>query len=411
MGTQKLDHLTGARFLASLWIVCGHFAPRLEETAFTVVRHRGNAAVNFFVLTSGFVTHWAYADRLTSCDAGELRRFFVRRMGRVVLTTWVAMLLGLSVLLVQLRGDMPDLGHVLRCFLFLETWRDPIDWCPNGQTWTVAALLPSWLLYPMTLQVILVLRETGRAALFLGAFILVVLSVGPLAVVFCHQGFWLTNTQGIWSYIWPPSQIADFALGAVAADIARGGNGSGKLADGCMLLVGLCCFLVPSSGAREGWEPFFGHALGPLFAAFLAASAAPAPGCQSLVVRLLRHEALVALGEFSFEVYLFQYPIHELFVAAGDISGAFSMRNPTGAYNNNSCGFVIFVFWLWLFAGLYCRFIEVHLVNWLRHVTDPKKDENNQKNYAKDYVKDYEEMKLYDSEILPLQAAGSVAPL
>jgi len=51
----------------------------------------------------------------------------------------------------------------------------------------------------------------------------------------------------------------------------------------------------------QGWEPFFGHALGPLFAAFLAASAAPAPGCQSLVVRLLRHEALVALGEFSFE--------------------------------------------------------------------------------------------------------------
>lgn len=50
----------------------------------------------------------------------------------------------------------------------------------------------------------------------------------------------------------------------------------------------------------QGWEPFFGHALGPLFAAFLAASAAP-PGCQSLVVRLLRHEALVALGEFSFE--------------------------------------------------------------------------------------------------------------
>lgn len=29
------------------------------------------------------------------------------RMGRVVLTTWVAMLLGLAVLLVQLRGDMP----------------------------------------------------------------------------------------------------------------------------------------------------------------------------------------------------------------------------------------------------------------------------------------------------------------
>jgi hypothetical protein len=34
------------------------------------------------------------------------------------------------------RCNAKDLGHVLRCFLFLETWRDPIDWCPNGQTWS-----------------------------------------------------------------------------------------------------------------------------------------------------------------------------------------------------------------------------------------------------------------------------------
>ena len=57
-------------------------------------------------------------------------------MGRVVLTTWLAMLLGLAVRLVQLRGHCPDVAHVLRCLLFLETWRDPLDWCPNGQTWS-----------------------------------------------------------------------------------------------------------------------------------------------------------------------------------------------------------------------------------------------------------------------------------
>lgn len=64
------------------------------------------------------------------------------------------------------------------------------------------------------------------------------------------------------------------------------------------ILVSAVHFVQPD----QGWEPFFGHALAPLFAAFLAASAAPAaPGCQSLVVQLLQHEALVALGEFSFE--------------------------------------------------------------------------------------------------------------
>ena len=36
----------------------------------------------------------------------------------------------------QFLCNVKDLGHVLRCFLFLETWRDPIDWCPNGQTWS-----------------------------------------------------------------------------------------------------------------------------------------------------------------------------------------------------------------------------------------------------------------------------------
>eukprot|EP00434_Breviolum_minutum_P036577 symbB.v1.2.032410.t2/scaffold3891.1/size48789/2 len=142
---------------------------------------------------------------------------------------------------------------------------------------------------------------------------------------------------------------------AIDGSIAYG-IGSAKLADSCMLVVALCCFLVPPSGARE--------------------------------------------------VYLFQYPMHELFVAAGDISGAFSMRNPTGAYNNNSCGFVIFVFWLWLCAGLYCHFIEARLVSWLRRMTEPQK-----KDPDSDYTKDYEDMKLHDSEVLPLQAAGfSVAP-
>ncbi|CAJ1357652.1 unnamed protein product [Effrenium voratum] len=380
-----------SRFLASLWIVCGHFAPRLETTAFTTVRHRGNAAVNFFIVMSGFVTHWAYGNRMALADMQQIRQFYVRRLGRVVVTTWLAMALGLGVLLVQLRGHCPDLGHILRCFLFVETWRDPIDWCPNGQTWTVAALLPSWLLYPATCRVIMALNRGGCGALLLAAVGLTVLSLAPMLVVFCRQGFWLTNAQGVWSYVWPPSQLPDFALGAVTAQLARELGGCGTLADASLLLAALCCFLIPSSGAREGWEPFFGHALAPLFAAFLGA----ASGRAGLAARLLRSEALVALGAFSFEVYLFQYPIHELFVAAGDISGTFSMRNTAGEYNNNSCGFVIFGFWLWLSSGLYCEFVESRLVGWLRHKTE----------------REYQQLCLFEAESLPVSTAGSVAPL
>ena len=47
----------GARFLASLWIVCGHFAPRLEETAFTAVRHRGGSILEM-ATTARELTHF-----------------------------------------------------------------------------------------------------------------------------------------------------------------------------------------------------------------------------------------------------------------------------------------------------------------------------------------------------------------
>lgn len=366
------------RCLASFWIVCGHFAPRLEESVFTPVRHRGNAAVNFFIILSGFITHWVYAKRLLSPKPGQVARFYVRRIGRVVLTTWFAMVLGLVVVVVQLRGRFPEFGHLLRCFLFLETWRDPIDWCPNGQTWTVAALLPSWLLYPVTCRLVFATAEHGGLLLLsVLAVMLWSTALAPMIWCFVRQGYWLSNVQGIWSYIWPPSQIGDFALGAVAAETARRFVASGSsvlgrfsrpAADVALLLVLLICFMVPSGGAREGFEPFFGHGLGLFFAAFLVCSSIPPRTSGS--ASLLRHPSLRALGAYSFEVYLFQYPVHELFVAVGDISGTYSMRNLAGKYNNNSCGFIVYVFVLWLFAGLYMELVEHRLVSWLKRISE-----------------------------------------
>ena len=138
----------------------------------------------------------------------------------------------------------------------------------------------------------------GLKALLSAALLLVCCSVGPLAMTFWAQKGWISNEQGVWSYIWPPSQVPDFALGCLAAELAVEAPAfQGLLADLSLLLVALCCFLVPSSGAREGWEPFFGHALCPFYASFLICSAKG----QGLTTRLLRHEALVALGDFSFE--------------------------------------------------------------------------------------------------------------
>lgn len=360
--------------MASIWIVCGHFAPRLQVTPLSAARHRGNVAVDFFIIMSGFVTHWVYGCRDLE-DPSKVRDFYVRRIGRVVLTTWVAMCFGLVVLLVQLRGHTPDGWHVLRCFALIEPWRDPLDWCPNGQTWTVAALVPSWLLYPLLRKALAMVEACGgTAALLAFGVVLWALSIGPAATLFISQGYWISNEQGVWDYVWPPAQLPDFALGAVAASVALRHRGSGDrvrgtLADVSVLAIGAICLLVPAMGVREGGEPLFNHGLAPLLAAFLYGSAA---GGAGLVARLMRHDALVGLGAYSFEVYLFQHPLHELWVAIGDVSGAYTMRSPDATHNTSSCAFMVFLLSLWLGAGLYAELVEAHLVRWLREEASDK---------------------------------------
>eukprot|EP00928_Gymnodinium_smaydae_P023018 TRINITY_DN19154_c0_g3_i1.p1 TRINITY_DN19154_c0_g3~~TRINITY_DN19154_c0_g3_i1.p1 ORF type:complete len:525 (+),score=96.79 TRINITY_DN19154_c0_g3_i1:78-1652(+) len=219
---RQLEHLTGARCLASTWIVCGHFLPTDHRSGtLATVRYRANAAVNFFIIMSGFITHWAYGSRVVTGSLADIKVFYTRRLGRVVLTTWVAMFFGLLCLLVQHRGFDLDWWHVLRCYAFVEPWRDPADWCPNGQTWTIAALLPSWLLYPLTGKAICLLeRRGGLAALGLLVVGLYALSVGPWLFVFCWQGNTIHERQGAWSYEWPPAQLTDFALGVAVAEAA-----------------------------------------------------------------------------------------------------------------------------------------------------------------------------------------------
>jgi peptidoglycan/LPS O-acetylase OafA/YrhL len=218
-----ITHLTGARFFLSLWVVCNHFVPKVPVTALNHVVSRSNVAVSLFVCMSGFTTHWAYGERDLS-EKQEVLRYYSRRIGRVIFTTWIAMTVAIAVMLVtgNPSGHVGQIGHVFRCFAFVETWLHPAQWCPNGQTWTVAALIPSWLLYPWTRRLISGVERryagAGLLALAAGAW---VLEFGATLILFVAQGFELSSQQHYWTYTWPPSQLLDFFIGATVAALAR----------------------------------------------------------------------------------------------------------------------------------------------------------------------------------------------
>ena len=177
----QLEHLTGVRFFLALWIVCGHYMPSSPNDKGFGITCRSFAAVNFFVVMSGFVTHLAYGQRLAS--GMKLKTFYLRRMSQIVITTYVAMIASLLVVVVipEYRNSfMPSFATILGCFAFLMHWIRPATWCPAPPSWTVEALIPCWLLYPLLRRLVETLDKVGGMALMSSMLLLYGVSFGPL---------------------------------------------------------------------------------------------------------------------------------------------------------------------------------------------------------------------------------------
>ncbi|CAE8714801.1 unnamed protein product [Polarella glacialis] len=376
----RLDHLTGIRSLLALWIVCGHYLPHEKPTSFLAASTcRSFMAVDVFVVMSGFVTHWAYGDRL---QKGELRirQFYVRRMAGIVLTTYIAMVLSLIVVIMvpEFRNSfMPSALTLLGCFSFLAHWVKPSAWCPAPPSWTIEVLIPSWLLYPFTRRLVDgVDSRAGTPGLVLLIAALHALSFGPLLLLFLLQGFKLTWVQYATDFFWPPSQLADFAIGVVAAALAQksaipdncreeghreaeetgalhGYSWQGLLADLSFFGTAAVVIWMPPPANRAECETnesaLLTHGLALPIAAWLALSVH-----GGLVARILSHQALVALGNYSSEVYLFKWPLVALF------------HHVFQQWPLPLDVFMAFLLLLWLLSGVYVEFLAPPLVRHLR---------------------------------------------
>lgn len=88
---------------------------------------RATVAVCYFVVLSGFITHWAYANRDFS-QPGELKKFYAKRVGRVAIMSWIA--LGFAMVMNHARrypglhvdGSVQSGWTIVRCFCLVETW-------------------------------------------------------------------------------------------------------------------------------------------------------------------------------------------------------------------------------------------------------------------------------------------------
>ncbi|CAE8720182.1 unnamed protein product, partial [Polarella glacialis] len=362
----RLSHLDGARTLLSIWIVCHHMAPREPASSLDAMLVRVDVGVEFFMMMSGFLTQHLFGQKEgIGSSAGSLASFYTRRLFRCLLVAYLGM--GLCALLQWLIGLQLLSWKTAGCFAFVKTWVDPMPDCPNMPSWFVAALLPSWLLYPFVLHPLLAESAGKGFSFYLWLSLLCwLLAIGPQLCLMSRNVGWLDWEQFKYVWFWPPAQMPDFALGACIAALVRVAPPSrtaGRLGDLVISTLVLVCLVAPvpeppadwtgPSDWRLGhyiaWEQLAARLSAPLLGFFLYCSA----GGESVVARLLSHGTLVSLGNYTLEIYLLQMPLHDVFLW---------LRPPGGSglwkglpWNREVFGFFLTV--LVLLCGLFVEFV------------------------------------------------------
>ena len=173
---------------------------------------------------------------------------------------------------------------------------------------------------------------------------------------FARQDGHLTWGQFATSFMWPPSQLGDFALGMVTAQIWGRWTVPSILGDVVLVALLLVLVMLPSPSSRSECQndgnALLSHASSLAIAIFMLASP-KASVKPSGLTRLLSHPALVALGKYSFEVYLFQWPLQAIF-------RQLCQRWPTPET------FMAFLLLLWFISGLYVELLVMPLTQFCR---------------------------------------------
>jgi peptidoglycan/LPS O-acetylase OafA/YrhL len=145
----RLNALTGLRTFAAINIVFFHFSNPQWFGFLAPVVNAGFASVSFFILLSGFVLAYNYADRARSGELDEVR-FWEARFTRLYPVYLLSLLLSWHVVPAEYAAHTHAMfwtGMVLSPLL-LQGWIPSIATFLNTPAWTMSAEAFYYLLFP-----------------------------------------------------------------------------------------------------------------------------------------------------------------------------------------------------------------------------------------------------------------------
>lgn len=305
---ERLEALTGFRFLAALVVVLSHLGPPPGAPGpIRAFFASGYSGVTFFFVLSGFVITHTYADHFRGgVDRRTLWAYAVARFARV----YPLYLLALLAVTALRGGSGPGRAEWWLHALALQAWHPDaaVAYAYNGPGWSISVELFLYAAFPPIAWLLLPRLRTRRA--LLGALVLVAAALVALTLVFPHARVFPPygpDSAHRWLYRSPACRLGDFLLGALCARLHRALDGPEDERLRLRLGRGLVLLGALASVALMTWPAHFmtpasfdlSYAL-PAAALVLGLALAP----STLGARALASAPLVLLGEASYGLYL-----------------------------------------------------------------------------------------------------------
>lgn len=297
----RLDTLTGLRFYAAFAVLLCHAVPRFAPLpVLSELAEIGAVGVGFFFVLSGFILAWTWR------PADRKRDFWAKRFARIYplhLATLVV-----AVVLSAAAGAYNWTSVVVSVPL-LQSW-GPESWRAggNGPSWSLSVEMFFYLLFPFLIAPLM--RMTRRQRIVVALAIVAVMA-------FWNVGYFgltrldVPNAAIVSSYTNPLYRLGEFVLGIlVAAAFRVGWRPRIRLRAALVAAAGWYAVVAAVNALLADRAGLATLPYGLLDLVFLPASlvlVVAAASADLTGARFgLRGRAHVALGEWSFAMYLLQ---------------------------------------------------------------------------------------------------------
>ncbi|NCP86251.1 MAG: hypothetical protein CO094_12275 [Anaerolineae bacterium CG_4_9_14_3_um_filter_57_17] len=304
----KIENLTFLRFLAASVVVIYHYGIH-EPFAQTLPGFfsSGPIMVSFFFVLSGFVMVIAHYNRQMS-----LGKYIRARLTRILPAYWIALLLAFVVR--GWMGEAPDWTALALSFAALQSWLPPYPFGVNGPGWSLSVEIFFYVVFPFLLIALQQKIISARNFLF-AALAAWILSEAILIRLF-NSNFYhnYPSISHDLLFFFPLAHFPTFLLGVAGGYLfmeqktapmpARWLKWS-VLALSVLIVLALNFRAYIAKILGQG-IPFDSGFFAPLLLIFISLVA-------WLPANWLSAPPLALLGEASYAIYIFQYPLKILF--------------------------------------------------------------------------------------------------